>query len=115
MFQSPKTLGGLKEIEQTPGPGDYNQPEKEQKGVTIGKRINDKRGEDLQAPGQYKVRFKIWENMSFKSYIVNSFSIIQMKHNYFIFIVNDVYKRFKDIENAYDKTIKYIYLFSIRI
>ena len=58
MFQSPKTLGGLKEIEQTPGPGDYNQPEKEQKGVTIGKRINDKRGEDLQAPGQYKVRSK---------------------------------------------------------
>ena len=53
--------------------------------------------------------------MSFKSYIVNSFSIIQMKHNYFIFIVNDVYKRFKDIENAYDKTIKYIYFFSIRI
>ena len=46
------------EIEQTPGPGDYNQPEKEQKGVTIGKRINDKRGEDLQAPGQYKVRSK---------------------------------------------------------
>ena len=40
-------------IEQTPGPGDYNEPEKEKKGVTIGQRIADKKTEDLPAPGQY--------------------------------------------------------------
>ena len=33
MFQSPKTLGGWQEIEQTPGPGDYNKSEREQNGV----------------------------------------------------------------------------------
>ena len=29
-------------IEQKPGPGDYNIPENEKKGVTIGKRLADK-------------------------------------------------------------------------
>ena len=55
-------------IEQTPGPGDYNQPENEQKGVTIGKRIADKKVEDLPAPGQYATKSHIVEGPQYSIY-----------------------------------------------
>ena len=48
-------------IEQAPGPGDYNEPVKEQKGVTIGKRLNEKKAEDLPAPGQYSTKSHLVE------------------------------------------------------
>ena len=55
-------------IEQTPGPGDYNQPEKEQKGVTIGQRFGEKKIEDLPAPGQYSTKSHIVEGPQYSMY-----------------------------------------------
>ena len=53
-------------IEQTPGPGDYNEPGKEQKGLTIGKRFADKKAEDLPGPGEYNGSVKAITDRGFK-------------------------------------------------
>ena len=55
-------------IKQTPGPGDYNQPKKEKKGVTIGKKLKSKKIEDLPGPGNYEKGSKIIEGPQFSFY-----------------------------------------------
>ncbi len=41
----------ISKIEQTPGPGEYENKEDRGHGVTIGERIQERRPEDLPAPG----------------------------------------------------------------
>ena len=55
-------------IEQTPGPGDYNEPSQEQKGVTIGQRFGEKKLEDLPAPGQYASKSHLVEGPQYSIY-----------------------------------------------
>ena len=40
-------------IEQTPGPGDYEDLKEQPKGVTIGGRLKDRAPEDMPGPGNY--------------------------------------------------------------
>ena len=55
-------------IEQTPGPGDYEELKKEMKGVTIGEKLKERKPEDLPAPGQYTEKSYIVEGPQYSIY-----------------------------------------------
>ena len=55
-------------IEQTPGPGDYEDPKQEKKGVTIGERLKDRAPEDLPGPGNYTEKSYIVEGPQYSIY-----------------------------------------------
>ena len=46
-------------IEQIPRQGDYEELQKERKGVTIGQRLKDKTPEEISGPGSYKEKSHI--------------------------------------------------------
>ena len=48
-------------IEQIPWPGNYEELQKERKGVTIGQHLKDKAPEEISGPGSYKVKSHIVE------------------------------------------------------
>ena len=52
----------------TPGPGDYENPNQEQKGVTIGQRFEDKQAEEIPGPGNYQAKSHIAEGPQYSIY-----------------------------------------------
>ena len=52
-------------IEQTPGPGDYDEIKKQGKGVTIGVKFKEREQEELPGPGHYEEKSRIVEGPQF--------------------------------------------------
>lgn len=55
-------------IEKTVGPGEYEAPQEQTKGVTIGEKHRERLPEDVPAPGQYEVKSKIQEGPQYSIY-----------------------------------------------
>jgi len=64
-------------IEYTPGPGDYNEPEHQQKGVTIGKRVTEKQIEEMPGPGNYEYKNRAVEGVQYSMYSKHDQKILQ--------------------------------------
>ncbi|CAI2384789.1 unnamed protein product [Moneuplotes crassus] len=55
-------------IEQMPGPGDYEYAQKEEKGVTIGKKFKQRDPEDMPGPGNYEGKSHIQDGPKYSMY-----------------------------------------------
>lgn len=55
-------------IEQTVGPGEYEAPQEQTRGVTIGEKHRERLPEDVPAPGQYEISSKIQEGPQYSIY-----------------------------------------------
>ena len=71
IIEGPHYSMGVKrddDIEQTPGPGEYEAPEEKKKGMTIGERMVEREIEDAPAPGAYDLKSKMVEGPQYSIY-----------------------------------------------